>query len=99
MIETPMKLGILFFLVALFLTTFVSPPTNAQSPTLTPNTNAEQWRSHQMNQPSPSSGENDVLSNDRLEEIRQLYMEAKREAEKKPPSESRNPHSVNHQMK
>jgi hypothetical protein len=40
---------------------------------------SDQWLSHQMNQPPPDSGGKN-LSKDRLDDIRQLYDLAKKEA-------------------
>jgi hypothetical protein len=40
---------------------------------------SDQWLSHQMNQPPPGAGGKD-LSQDRLDDIRQLYEQAKKEA-------------------
>jgi len=59
-------------------------PTGVQAQTVQPSggTNADQWSSHQMNQPPPSQDRYNV-SQDRLDEIRQLYLQAKQEAEKK----------------
>ncbi len=48
---------------------------------------SDQWKSHQMNQPPPAVDRHTV-SPDRLDEIRQLYQQAKKElddrADKKP---------------
>jgi hypothetical protein len=43
---------------------------------------ADQWLSHQMNQPPPGTDKYSI-SKDRLEEIRQLYLQAKQELDKK----------------
>jgi hypothetical protein len=45
--------------------------------------NPQQWVSHQMNQPPPETGVKNNLSQERIEEIRQLYELAKREAEQR----------------
>ncbi|MGO9121736.1 MAG: hypothetical protein ACLQPD_29515 [Desulfomonilaceae bacterium] len=42
----------------------------------------DQWVSHQMNQPPPGTDKYSI-SQQRLEEIRQLYLQAKQELEKK----------------
>lgn len=59
-------------------------PTRVQAQTAQPRggTNPDQWSSHQMNQPPPSQDRHNV-SQDRLDEIRELYLQAKQEAEKK----------------
>ncbi|MBI4964373.1 MAG: hypothetical protein HY913_13935 [Desulfomonile tiedjei] len=43
---------------------------------------SDQWTSHQMNQPPPGAGDKD-LSKDRLDDIRELYELARKEAEAK----------------
>lgn len=91
-------LGILF-LTVIAIMMLATGPVNGQSANSATKSNPEQWRSHQMNQPSPSASEKDKLSTDRLEEIKQLYMEAKRESEKKPASENKPVFPLNHQMK
>jgi hypothetical protein len=45
-------------------------------------TNPNQWISHQMNQPPPTR-DNNTISQDRMDEVRDLYLQAKQEAEKK----------------
>lgn len=92
-----MQKNLLLILVA--ISVFASAPATGQSINSAPRANPELWRSHQMNQPTPAANEKDVLSDDRLEEIRQLYMEAKREAETGQPSENRKVPALNHQMK
>jgi len=42
-----------------------------------------QWLSHQMNQPPPEPARRTSLSDDIIEEIRQLYLQAQKELEQK----------------
>ncbi len=78
---------------------FSSYQVESQSMSQAARTNPEQWRSHQMNQPAPSASDKDNISTDRLEEIKQLYMEAKREAENRHPAANSSPEQLNHQMR
>jgi hypothetical protein len=57
-------------------------PAEAQSNQRTGGANPDQWISHQMNQPPPTQDKN-AVSQDRLDEVRDLYLQAKQEAEKK----------------
>ncbi|MGO9566937.1 MAG: hypothetical protein ACLP5H_05295 [Desulfomonilaceae bacterium] len=43
----------------------------------------DQWVSHQMNQPLPGAGDKYRVSQDRLDEIQQLYLQAKKELDGK----------------
>ncbi len=45
---------------------------------------AKQLMSHQMHQPPPGSGKRYKMSQERLEEIRQLFLEAENDRKKKP---------------
>ncbi len=54
-------------------------PAHAQQPQQAGRGSPDQWLSHQMNQPPPDSGAKD-LSQDRVDDIRQLYEQAKKEA-------------------
>jgi hypothetical protein len=56
---------------------------SAQVTSQNPPTTSDQWQSHQMNQPPPDNSDKYSASKDRLEEIRQLYLQAKQELEKK----------------
>ncbi len=40
---------------------------------------SDQWVSHQMNQPPPGAGDKYKVSQDRLDEIQQLYLQAKKD--------------------
>ena len=42
----------------------------------------DQWKSHQMNQPPPAADRH-TISPDRLDEIRQLYLQARKELDDK----------------
>ena len=44
---------------------------------------SDQWVSHQMNQPLPGAGDKYSVSQDRLDEIQQLYLQAKKELDAK----------------
>jgi hypothetical protein len=44
---------------------------------------SDQWISHQMNQPPPGAGDKYHISKDRLNEIQQLYLQAKKEKDAK----------------
>ena len=57
----------------------------AQAPVVQPpdSRSSDQWVSHQMNQPPPGSGDKYTVSQDRLDEIQQLYLQAKKEADAK----------------
>jgi hypothetical protein len=43
----------------------------------------DRWVSHQMNQPLPGAGDKYSFSQDRLDEIQQLYLQAKKELDAK----------------
>ncbi|MCX5861651.1 MAG: hypothetical protein WCG29_07330 [Desulfomonile sp.] len=74
-------LTILIFLAGCFLSLATS---HAQSTAAVNRPEADQakWNSHQMNQPPPRD-ERYHLSAERLEEIRQLYLESKKQLEGK----------------
>jgi hypothetical protein len=56
---------------------------SAQTTSQNPPAKSDQWQSHQMNQPPPGADGRHPLSKDRLDEIRQLYLQAKQELQKK----------------
>jgi hypothetical protein len=58
---------------------FMGRPATAQSGAETKDRSKGQWVSHQMNQPPPEVSEKNKLSSERLDEIRQLYLQAKKE--------------------
>lgn len=43
----------------------------------------DQWNSHQMNQPPPTTNPKNAFSDKLVEEIRQLYLQAKKEQDAK----------------
>ncbi len=94
-----MKAEIIALFALVTLISFASQPVHSQMDTQRARTNPEQWHSHQMNQPAPSASERDDLSNDRLDEIRQLYVEAQRELEKKPTPGNAPSAPISHQTK
>lgn len=69
---------IILFLVSL---SFVLPKTMAiaQSPTNLDKPPSQQWLSHQMFQPPPEDFDKKRLSEETIEEIKRLYMEAESE--------------------
>jgi hypothetical protein len=64
------------------LSTAGTPPVEAQATRPTP-AGGDQWVSHQMNQPPPDTSDKNALSPDAIDDIRQLYLQAKQEAEAK----------------
>jgi hypothetical protein len=44
---------------------------------------SNQWISHQMNQPPPGTSDRYHISKDRMDEIQQLYLQAKKEMDAK----------------
>lgn len=44
---------------------------------------SEQWISHQMNQPPPETRDKYVISQEQIEEIKQLYLQAQKELDAK----------------
>jgi hypothetical protein len=74
-------LCLIWFIAALALC-WIPAPASAQSAQQTGAANPDQWISHQMNQPPPTQDKY-AVSQDRLDEVRDLYLQAKQEAEKK----------------
>lgn len=58
-------------------------PGHAQAPLKGKSVSPDPGASHQMNQPSPEPPKKFELSQQRIDEIRQLYLEAKKEIEAK----------------
>jgi hypothetical protein len=58
-------------------------PGHAQAPSKAKSGSPDPWASHQMNQPSPEAPKKIGLSQARIDEIRQLYLEAKKEIDAK----------------
>lgn len=71
----------LLFSVALVGFSLLGGPAIAQSPADGKNQTGDRWVSHQMHQPPPDVVEKNKLSKDRVDEIRQLYLQAKKEQE------------------
>lgn len=67
--------------LALIAVCLGSRPASAQSSADGKNQPDDRWVSHQMHQPPPDVIEKNKLSKDRLDEIRQLYLQAKKEQE------------------
>ena len=97
--NTMMKIQPVCFIILLTLSLITSQTVIAQSLPQTTRTNPDQWRSHQMNQPAPAASENNDLSNERLEEIKQLYIEAQKELESRTNPLQPKSTQLNHQMK
>ena len=64
-----------------FCLLFTGATAHAQPATHQDRNTANQWLSHQMNQPPPGATRISSTSQERLDEIRQLYELAKREAQ------------------
>ncbi|MFC1834133.1 hypothetical protein ACFL2Q_05290 [Thermodesulfobacteriota bacterium] len=60
-----------------------SLPSNAQTAEDSRNTSSQRWFSHQMHQPPPDDNPRNKLSRKRINDIRQLYLQAKKELEAK----------------
>ncbi len=73
-------LGWLLIIIAFALPVF---PAKAQVAHQSGTSSSDAWVSHQMNQPPPGTGDRYDVSPDRLDEIRQLYMQARQEQEGK----------------
>jgi hypothetical protein len=75
-----------FFFISLIAVIIVSSAAIAQAPTAaqpSDSSSSKQWVSHQMNQPVPGAGDKNNVSQDRLDEIQQLYLQAKKESDAK----------------
>jgi hypothetical protein len=78
--STTMKTLLTLLCSTVLVTVFsMGRPAMAQSPADTKSRSGGQWVSHQMNQPPPEVIEKNKLSSERLDEIRQLYLQAKKE--------------------
>ncbi len=70
------------FLATLLCLAFAPDRARAQSaPATNPPPADSQWLSHQMNQPPPADHSKYAISQDRVDDIMQLYLQAKKEAE------------------
>jgi len=77
------SLALLIYLTLVILLFAQWTPVSAQVTSQNPPASSDQWLSHQMNQPPPGNSDKYSASKDRLNEIRQLYLQAKQEQEKK----------------
>jgi hypothetical protein len=86
------------FLLWLLLTVglFLPCPSVHAQATKPAATSGDQWISHQMNQPPPDTSDKSALSPEMMEEIRQLYVQAKKEHESKTPLQSKDKKDTNH---
>ncbi len=75
-------LTVLWFMAAIAVV-LPSFPAAAQTAHQSGTTSPDAWISHQMNQPPPGAGDRYDVSSDRLDEIRQLYTQAKQEQDGK----------------
>ncbi|MCA1960388.1 MAG: hypothetical protein LDL33_06295 [Desulfomonile sp.] len=74
-------LGIIF--LVLFTVSAADSPVFAQAAPADSRPLPNQWLSHQMNQPPPDPPKRTILSDEIIEEIRQLYLQAQKELEQK----------------
>ncbi len=81
------SINLAIFLALIVASGLVAAPLSAQVTSQGVPGSTDQWKSHQMNQPPPGADRYSV-SPDRLEDIRQLFLQAKKElddkADKKP---------------
>ena len=70
---------------------FTAATANAQTATRTGRDASNRWISHQMNQPAPGSAMISSASQARMDEIRELYELAKREARAKAEAKAAGP--------
>ena len=68
-----------------------APAVHAQTVPQSRQNSSNQWASHQMNQPPPDAGKKSELSEEIVEEIRQLYLRAKQETDAKTQQPKANP--------
>jgi len=72
------------FVAAVLCVAFAPDRARAQTaPATNPPPTDSQWLSHQMNQPPPADNPKYSISRERVDEIVQLYLQAKKEAEAK----------------
>lgn len=79
------------FVLLMISLSLAAPAVHSQTVPQSPQTSSNQWISHQMNQPPPDVGKKSELSEEIVEEIRQLYLRAKQEIEAKGPQHKANP--------
>ena len=78
-----MKSVLSFICLISFVLTWCALPAKAQVVQPKDSRSPDQWVSHQMNQPPPGAGDKRGISKDRLDEIEQLYLQAKKELDAK----------------
>jgi len=78
-----MKAFVVIMFLIVFAVSAAEPPAHAQAAPTDTRPQSNQWLSHQMNQPPPDPGKKIILSDEIIEEIRQLYLQAKKELEQK----------------
>jgi hypothetical protein len=76
------NMAFLMLFIAIVSLCCISAPVDAQSAGHPGNASPSRWISHQMNQPPPPTIK-DAVSQDRLDDVRNLYLQAKQEAEQK----------------
>lgn len=74
--------AMLWLLIA-FAVASPSLPAEAQTAHQSGTASPDSWISHQMNQPPPGAGDRYDVSPDRIDEIRQLYKQARQEQDAK----------------
>lgn len=78
-----MKAIVAIVFLILLAVSVAEVPVCAQSAPADARPHSNQWLSHQMNQPPPDPGKKTILSDEIIEDIRQLYLQAKKELEQK----------------
>jgi len=84
-----MKAMLAIIFVILVALNAAESPVYAQAAPADPRSQPNQWLSHQMNQPPPDPARRTTLSDDIIEEIRQLYLQAQKELEQKSASQKK----------
>jgi hypothetical protein len=74
---------VLLFLIIGACAACLTTSANAQNAGQSGKSGADQWVSHQMNQPPPDTRDKYAISQDRIDEIKQLYIQAQKELEEK----------------
>ena len=80
-------------LIIILFSALTHPQSMAQSASNMEKDPPQRWMSHQMFQPPPSDTERSKLSENTIEEIKRLYLEAEKEIQ------ARNDQSKTHQQK
>ena len=86
LVVLPRRSGMkLVLLTCLAVAVFACCVSTAQAQAVQPpdSRSSDQWVSHQMNQPLPGTGDKYSVSQDRLDDIQQLYLQAKKEMDAK----------------